>query len=305
MTKKIFIQESCPRDGWQNHREFIPTETKVKYILQMLESGAKQLEATSFVNPKIMPQMADAAEVFAQVKPVAREKGCKLTALALNQKGAEKGLAAGADVLAFVLSASEEHNLRNSHRSLEESMEQFKLLASEKYEAETILCIACFFGSPFGDVITEARMRWLVEEAQSVGITKFGLADTAGICNPRHMRETLQFLKHLVPQENISIHLHDTYGMGLANAYVALEEGYTHFDSALAGLGGCPFAPGAKGNIATEDLVYLCESLGLRTDYDLNKLIQTSNNMCQTIHAVNSSSVSLALCQRDCAKETR
>lgn len=294
MTTKVYIQESCPRDGWQNHQAFIPTEIKIKYIEAMLACGAKQLEVTSFVNPKIMPQMADAAEVFAAVKPMAREKGCRLTALALNQKGAEKALAAGADTLAFVLSASEEHNLRNSHRSLEESMQQFKTLAAQKYEAETILCIACFFGSPFGDVITEERMRWLIEEAQSVGITKFGLADTAGICNPQQMRKTLQFLKNLLPQENVGIHLHDTYGMGIANAFVALEEGYTHFDSSLAGMGGCPFAPGAKGNIATEDLVHLCEGMGLATDYDLAKLIQTSKAMCTEIGAVNSSAVTLA-----------
>lgn len=294
MTTKIYIQESCPRDGWQNHQAFIPTEIKIKYIEAMLACGAKQLEVSSFVNPKIMPQMADAAEVFAAVKPMAKEKGCRLTALALNQKGAEKGLAAGADTLAFVLSASEEHNLRNSHRTLAESMEQFKSLASQKYDAETILCIACFFGSPFGDVITEERMRWIIEEAQSVGITKFGLADTAGICNPMQMRKTLQFLKTLLPQENVGIHLHDTYGMGMANAFVALEEGYTHFDSSLAGMGGCPFAPGAKGNIATEDLVHLCEGMDLATDYDLAKLIQTSKDMCKTIGAVNSSAVSLA-----------
>lgn len=294
MTNKIYIQESCPRDGWQNHPGFIPTETKVKYIGQMLDSGAKQLEVTSFVNPKLMPQMADAAEVFAQVKPLAKEKGCKLTALALNKRGAEQALEAGADVLAFVLSASEEHNLRNSHRSLEESMTQFKQLAGEKYEAETVLCIACFFGSPFGDVITRERMAWLLEEAQSVGITSFGLADTAGICNPLEMRRTLKFLKTLVPQEHISIHLHDTYGMGLANAFVALEEGYTHFDSALAGMGGCPFAPGANGNIATEDLVRLCQGMNLTTDYDLTKLVQASRSMCQEIGAHNSSAVTLA-----------
>lgn len=292
---KINIQESCPRDGWQNHREFIPTNTKIKYILQMLDCGAKNLEVTSFVNPKVMPQMADAAEVFAAIKPVAKKKGCKLSALALNSRGAEQALNAGADVLEFVLSASEEHNLRNSHRPLAESVKQFKELVGHGYESEIVLAIACFFGSPFGDDITKQRMQWLLEEAMGVGVTKFGLADTAGICNPMHMRKTLQFLKQIVPAENISIHLHDTYGMGIANAYVALEEGFTNFDAALAGMGGCPFAPGAKGNIATEDLVYLCDKLGYETDYDLSRLVKVSHNMCSEIGTQNSSTVSKAM----------
>ena len=292
---KINIQESCPRDGWQNHREFIPTDVKVKYILQMLDYGAKNLEVTSFVNPKIMPQMVDAAEVISAVKPMAKEKGCKLSALALNSRGAEQALNAGADVLEFVLSASEEHNLRNSHRSLAESVQQFKGLVGHKYEAEIVLAIACFFGSPFGDEITTQRMKWILEEAMSVGVTKFGLADTAGICNPMHMRHTLQFLKEMIPAENISIHLHDTYGMGIANAYVALEEGFVNFDAALAGMGGCPFALGAKGNIATEDLVYLCDKLGYKTDYDLSRLVKVSHNMCSEIGAQNRSTVSKAM----------
>lgn len=295
MDNKIYIQESCPRDGWQNHKAFIPTEIKLKYIEKMLQSGAKGLEVTSFVNPKIMPQMADAEEVFAAVKPMTKAVGCRTSALALNQKGAERAAEAGADILAFVLSASEEHNLRNSHRSLTESMTQFKALAQADYEAEKVLCIACFFGSPFGDAITQERMRWLIEEAQSVGVFKFGLADTSGICNPKHMRETLRFLKTIVSTENVSIHLHDTYGMGLANAYVAIEEGFRHFDSSLAGMGGCPFAPGAKGNISTEDLVHLCQSMGFTTDYNLSKLVEVSQEMCKEINAANTSSVCAAL----------
>ena len=291
---KIYIQEACPRDGWQNYATFIPTERKIHYIKSLLECGAKEMEITSFVNPKVMPQMADAAEVFAAVKPLGQEYGAKFSALALNLKGAVRAEEAGADVLSFVLSASEEHNLRNSHRPLSESMDNFKSLARTPRKAEAVLCIACFFGSPFGDIITEERMAWLLQEAQSVGITKFGLADTAGICNPRHMREVLRFVKELVPVENINIHLHDTYGMGIANAYVALEEGYKHFDAALAGMGGCPFAPGAKGNIATEDLVHLCHSLGLETGYDLDMLKAISKNMCQEFKIRNGSSATLA-----------
>lgn len=291
---KVYIQESCPRDGWQNYASFIPTDRKIHYIKAMCEAGAKKIEVTSFVNPKIMPQMADAAEVFAAIKAFSRGQKLQLSALALNAKGAARAEEAGAQALEFVLSASEEHNLRNSHRPLSESMQIFKELALAPRRTEAVLCIACFFGSPFGDVITQERMQWLLTEAQSVGITKFGLADTAGICNPKHMRETLRFLKEQVDLDDISIHLHDTYGMGIANAYVALEEGITHFDASLAGMGGCPFAPGAKGNIATEDLVQLCHSLGLETGYDLERLKVLSKAMTEELGIGNNSSVTVA-----------
>lgn len=291
---KVYIQESCPRDGWQNYASFIPTDRKIHYIKAMCEAGVKQIEVTSFVSQKIMPQMADAEEVFAAVKNFSMGQKLQLSALALNAKGAARAEEAGAEVLEFVLSASEEHNLRNSRRPLSESMQMFKELALAPRRTEAILCIACFFGSPFGDVITQERMQWLLAEAQSVGITKFGLADTAGICNPKHMRETLRFLKEQVDLDNISIHLHDTYGMGIANAYVALEEGVTHFDASLAGMGGCPFAPGAKGNIATEDLVQLCHSLGLETGCDLERLKVISKAMTEELGIANNSSVTVA-----------
>lgn len=223
LPKEVYIQECCPRDGWQNHAEFIPTDVKIKYIRRMIDCGAKELEVTSFVNPKVMPQMADAAAVFEAIKPYAAEKGCTLSTLALNKRGADDAVTAGSHMLSFVVSASEEHNLRNSRRTIQESMAQFKELASQQTgDVRIQLALPCVFGSPFGDEIPLERLDWIVEEAHSVGVEYFGLADTSGISTPTHTREVLRHMIGLVGADHICAHLHDTHGMGIANAFVNL-----------------------------------------------------------------------------------
>lgn len=292
--KRVRIQECCPRDGWQNHCDFIPTETKIKYIKKMIDCGIKMMEVTSFVNPKIMPQMADAKEVYGSVKDYAAANDVTLTALALNKRGVEDAGAAGVRAVEFVLSASEEHNLRNSRCTIEESLNTFKEMASHAEGLDVILCLPCVFGSPFGDEISLERLRKIIDEARSVGVESFGLADTAGISAPDHTREILRFFANYADISKISVHFHDTYGMGIANAYVALEEGITRLDSSLAAMGGCPFSPGAKGNISTEDLVYMCEAMRIETGCDLPALAQTAKSMCNDIHADLGGSFSLA-----------
>lgn len=294
MPRQIVIQECCPRDGWQNHSEFIPTETKIRYIKRMLDSGLKMIEVTSFVSPKAVPQMRDAKDVFAVVLDYAREKDIILTALALNKRGVVDAKNAGASTVEFVLSASEEHNLRNSKRTIQESMDTFKELAKNADGLDVILCLPCAFGSPFGDEVPLDRLKWIAEEAHSVGVHKFGLADTAGISTPFHTREILHALSGVMDMNSVSVHFHDTYGLGIANAYVALEEGITRFDSSLAAMGGCPFVPGAKGNIATEDLVNMCENMGISTGCDLNMLIKVAKDMCDEIHVPLKSSTAIA-----------
>ena len=213
LPKEVHIQECCPRDGWQNHAEFIPTDVKIKYIRCMIDCGAKELEVTSFVNPKVMPQMADAAAVFEAIKPYAAEKGCTLSTLALNKRGADDAVAAGSHMLSFVVSASEEHNLRNSRRTIQESMAQFKELASQQTgDVRIQLALPCVFGSPFGDEIPLERLDWIVEEAHSVGVEYFGLADTSGISTPTHTREVLRHMigrrSHLRAPARYSRHGH-------------------------------------------------------------------------------------------------
>jgi len=284
-AKKIDIAEVCPRDGWQNHKHMIPTEVKLEYIKKMIDCGPKMIEVTSFVNPKAVPQMADAAQVVEGILDYADQKEVEVLALALNKRGVENARAAGVKTVGFVLSVSEIHNQRNANKSIEDSLDDFKRMAAEARDLNIILALPCVFGSPFGDEIPMERVLRICEEAKNAGVTMFGIADTAGISNPKHTREVIQYLKKYISLDQLSIHLHDTRGMGIANAYVALEEGIYKFDASLGAMGGCPFVPGAKGNIATEDLLNMIQEIGLKTTYDLNKAVTTAVEMGKAIHA--------------------
>lgn len=291
ITKSIEITEVAPRDGWQNHKVIIPVETKIEYIKKMIDCGPKVVEVTSFVNPKAVPQMAGAAEVVAGVKDYAKEKGVEILALALNKRGVDDAYKAGCNSVAFGVSVSEEHNLRNSRKTIEESFEDFKRTIEDAKDMNILLALPCVFGSPFGDEIDLDRVLRLHEEAKKMGITRFGLADTAGISNPKHTREVIQYLKKEMDVNEMSVHFHDTRGMGLANAYVALEEGITKFDTSLGAMGGCPFVPGAKGNIATEDLLNMIESIGFKNTYNLEKATALAIEMGKAIDAEITSSM--------------
>ncbi len=284
-NKKIEIIEVCPRDGWQNHKELISLETKIDYIKKMIDCGPGMVEVTSFVNPKAVPQMAGAAEVVAGVRDYAAEKGTTLLALTLNKRGVENARAAGCNFVEFVVSVSEEHNRRNSNRTIEESFEDFKRMADEAKDLKILLALPCTFGSPFGDRIDLDLVLRLCEEAKGMGVTRFGFADTAGVSNPKHTRDVIKYLKQNIDVNQMTLHLHDTRGMGLANAYVAMEEGVTKFDASLGGMGGCPFVPGAKGNIATEDLLNMVKSVGYSCDYDLDKAVKLALEMGAAVHA--------------------
>ena len=178
MPKKVTVCEVCPRDGWQNHPMLISTDMKIQYIKRMVDCGAHKMEITSFVNPKYVPQMSDAREVFHGVRDYLDEKGVTAFALTLNKHGVEDARAAGFHHVEFVLSASEEHNLRNSRRTIQESLDAFKALAREANDLHIILAMPCIFGSPFGDEVPLDRIKWLIDEAESVGVAEFGVADT-------------------------------------------------------------------------------------------------------------------------------
>lgn len=286
LPKKVLVSEVCPRDGWQNHPVPISTERKIHYIKKMIDYGARKMEITSFVNPKYVPQMGDAREVYVGVRDYLEEKGVTAFALTLNKHGVDDARAAGFHHVEFVLSASEEHNLRNSRRTIQESMDAFKALAREAGDLHIILAVPCIFGSPFGDEVSLDRIKWLIDEAESVGVSEFGVADTAGISNPENTRRVLRAIREYTDLDKVSLHMHDTYGMGLANVQVALEEGVTMMDASLGGMGGCPFVPGAKGNIATEDLIYMLHDMGIETGYDLNLLNETAAQMAADTQAI-------------------
>lgn len=281
----IDIVEVCPRDGWQNHNVLIPVDTKIKYIKKMIDCGPDVIEVTSFVNPKAVPQMTGAAEVIAGVKDYARDKGVEILALALNKRGVDNAREAGCNYVQFVVSVSEEHNKRNSRKSINDSFEDFKRMADEAKNMKMLLALPCTFGSPFGDEIDLDRVIHMCKEAQKMGVNQFGFADTAGISNPSHTREVLKTLKAEINPDQTALHLHDTRGMGLANVYVALKEGFTRFDASLGAMGGCPFVPGAKGNIATEDLIQMVQSLGCRVNYNLDAAAALAVQMGKDIKA--------------------
>lgn len=289
---KIIIEEVCPRDGWQNFKgEILDHNWKVETVKKMIGYGARKIDLASFVNPKYVPQMADAKDMFNDLIPWVKEQGLEdveLMALTLNSRGVEDAIKAGAKTVMFVASASEEHNLRNSKKSISESLEDLAGLYEKNIKGsgvEVQLSIACAFASPFGDTVEYSTLKKLIETGKNLGIKKFGLADTAGIADPMTVRASLKKIKEDFGLEGFSMHMHDARGMGLANVLVGLEEGITTFDSSLAGMGGCPFVPGAKGNIATEDLLNMLESMGYETGYDLDKVLEAANEMDLSINA--------------------
>ena len=241
----------------------------------MIDYGATMFDLVSFVSSKWVPQMKDAAEVLQESKKYGKEigKDIEFMALTLNGKGIENALKAGATSIQFVISASEEHNKRNSNRTIEESLENFKAMASQVKGVKMTLAMACALGSPFGDDVPADRVKYLCEEAFKVGVTRIGLGDTAGISNPAHTKDIIRALKSICDISQIDVHLHDAYGMGLANAYAAVEEGVTSLD-ASAGLSGAPSFPRRRGGSDRRSgrCVISCQALGrYDTGYSLDE----------------------------------
>lgn len=286
LPESIVIQEVCPRDGWQNFKTFIPTEQKLDYIKKMIDNGAKHVEITSYVHPKWVPQMADADDITRGILDYIKDRpDVQVDALTLNSKGVERARGLGMKNLVFVVSASEEHNLRNSNKSTADALADFEKMAAGCEDLNITLAIACTFGSSFGDTITADSVLRIYDTAVKYGIKKVGLADSAGVSTPAHTREMLRTLIPRIGAENICVHFHDTRGMGLANAYVAMEEGITHFESSLGAMGGCPYIPGAKGNIATEDLLWMAQEMGVNAGMDLERTVALSRSMTAAIGA--------------------
>ncbi|MDR1376129.1 MAG: hydroxymethylglutaryl-CoA lyase [Synergistaceae bacterium] len=277
LPKRAEVIEVCPRDGFQNVRTPIPTFAKIAMLDALAEAGFKTIEVTSFVSPKAVPQMADAAEVMADFK---RKHGAvEAVALVPNVKGAEKASSAGADVLNFVLSASESHNRENTRRTVEESLSELAEVCRIGGDKKVRASVATAFYCPFeGEIAKEAVLK-IVGRALSLGCESLSLADTIGTAHPAKVHDTLSAVRKEYPKAKIVLHLHDTQGMALANTLTALFLGYDAFDGAAGGLGGCPFAPGAAGNVATEDLVNFLERLGIETGVDLPKLLAVSRGI--------------------------
>ena len=291
LPEKISITEVCPRDGFQNIKEFIKTEDKIKVIKDIIDAGANEVEVTSFVHPKWVPQFQDAVEVFNGVKDYAVGKNVKLLALVPNKKGALRAKEVGVETINLVLSASETHNMRNVNKTIAESLTDLKETMNEIEGLEVRLAIACVFGSPFGDEVPIDRILRICDEAFKYGVSYVGLADSAGMSTPLNTRNVLKEINKHFDIGDMGLHLHDTRGMGIANAYVALEEGMRNFDTSIGALGGCPFIPGAKGNIATEDLVNMVSAMGIKTDYNFDNMLNIAFYMEGLLNQRMSSSI--------------
>jgi hydroxymethylglutaryl-CoA lyase len=274
----VVIREVMLRDGLQNLAEFVPTEVKVGIYERLIQSGVRDVEFTSFVNPKAVPQFQDAGEFARQV--VARTSS-KATASALvpNLKGAQLALESGVRNLVFVMSVSQSHNLNNVRRTPAESVAEAKKIWDLKgsYPGTTVkISLATVFGCPFeGKTKPEATLSY-VREYYGLGFRDISLADTVGYGNPREIQEVCGLCLKEFPDVTFGVHLHNTRGLGLANSFAAYETGIRIIDGAIGGLGGCPFAPGASGNTSTEDLVFMFEEMGVKTGIDLNLLFEVS-----------------------------
>ena len=265
------ITEVGPRDGFQAERGFISTAQKIEFIDRLIEAGVPRIEATSFVSPRAVPQLADAEEVM---RGVDRTRGGVLAALVPNKRGALRAAEAGVDEMVVFLSASESHNRKNVNRGIEESLAGFEEVARVAEEAGTPVygAISTAFGCPFeGDVPAE-RVGGIARRLQQMGLAGVSLGDTTGMATPPLVATAVSAVREAAPGLGLGLHFHNTRGIGLANVMAGLDLGVDKYEGSFGGIGGCPFAPKATGNICTEDLVYLLEEMSIGTGIDLRKL---------------------------------
>jgi len=274
----LIVQEVSPRDGLQIEPTWVETADKIALIDQLSLAGFSRIEAGSFVSPKAIPALRDGEHVF---QGIARKAGVIYVALIPNLKGAQRAVESRADELNLVMSASQTHNLANMRMRCEASLAAFGEIVSFAAGHPVRLngSIATTFGCPFEGRIDEDRVLQLVEAYLQLGIQGISLADTTGMANPRQVERLVKRVLQHVPASDLTLHFHNTRGLGLCNVLAAYEAGARRFDAALGGLGGCPFAPGASGNICTEDLVNLCEEVGIHTGVDLPHLLNLSRRL--------------------------
>ncbi len=281
----ILVSEVGLRDGLQSIDAILPTEVKVEWIRVQTEAGCTEIEVGSFVPPTVLPQMADTAEV---VKASLDVPGLTVAVLVPNLRGAENAIKAGAHKISIPFSVSETHSLRNVRRNHDQMIDEVKAIAAlvaeqdepPHFEAGLSTAFGCTIEGPISEDLVVSSAERLIE----AGAAEVGLSDTTGYANPAQVKRLVRKVQSAVGKDRITgIHLHNTRGVGLANALAAIEEGITTVDSSLGGIGGCPFAPGASGNIVTEDLVFMLEAMGLRTGIDIDKLLSVRNILSRAL----------------------
>jgi hydroxymethylglutaryl-CoA lyase len=274
LPQRVHITEVGPRDGLQNEKQPVPVDIKVGLCERLLAAGVRNLETTSYVSPKWIPQMADATEVMARIP---RPAGVIISVLTPNMKGFEGALASRADEVVIFGAASEAFSHRNINCSIAESIERFRPVAQAAQAAgmRVRAAVSVAFGCPYQGDVPVASVVDVVKRFRDLGCDEIGIADTIGVGNAEQVKRVLEAAAREYPIDQISGHFHDTYGQAIANVYASLQVGVARFDTSIAGLGGCPYAKGATGNVATEDVLFLLNGLGIETGIDLEQMVDT------------------------------
>ncbi len=290
---KVCIIEVGPRDGLQNEVSIVSLEDKIHLIENLANAGLKHIEAGSFVSPKWVPQMADSLAVF---EGIPRINSVIYSALTPNMKGFESALQAKVDEVAIFTAASEAFTQKNINCTINESIERFIPLIQEakNHKLKVRAYVSCVLGCPYEGKIAHRKVIEVSRRLLELGCYEVSLGDTIGIGRPHEARALLNTMLKEFSSKQLALHFHDTYGQAIANQYVALELGFRRFDSSVAGLGGCPYAKGASGNVSTEDLVYMLEGAGMNTGIDLDKLIAAGHKICHSINRTNQSKIANA-----------
>lgn len=294
LPKHVTVVDVSPRDGLQNERAVLPTATKIELINQLGEAGLSVIEVTSFVSAKWVPALADGAALMAALH---QRPGIRYPVLVPNVQGFEAALAAGAKEIAVFTTPSELFSQKNTHCTVAESLDRLREVI-RLAKAETMRVrgyVSCVMGCPYEGEMAAHKVAALSEQLLSMGCDEISLGDTIGVGTPLKTDAMLTQVMRAIPVEKIAVHFHDTYGLALTNVYVALQHGVTIVDASVAGLGGCPYAKGASGNVATEDVVYFLQSLGISTGIDLKKLINTGRFIAAALGRVPQSRVNLAM----------
>ncbi|MBI5497365.1 MAG: hydroxymethylglutaryl-CoA lyase [Deltaproteobacteria bacterium] len=276
--ERVAVVEVGPRDGLQNESTLVETEAKIVMIEGLVDAGITRIEVTSFVNPRWIPPLADQADV---ARGIQRRAGVEYSALVPNLKGYENAAAAGMRAVALVVSASETHNRKNINAGVEDTLTRYAEVADRARREGVKLrgYVSTAFGCPYEGPVPVPRVVAVAERLLALGAHEVSLGDTIGVASPRQVGEMLQAVQAAVPLDRIALHLHDTRGTALANALAGLEAGVRVFDSSVGGMGGCPYAPGAAGNLATEDLVWMLQGMGLQTGIDVDKVAEVARAM--------------------------
>lgn len=294
LPQQVTLIEVGPRDGLQNELHFVPSEYKIKWINALSKSGLTHIEVTSFVSAKAIPQLSDNQLVFEGIQ---KATGIEYSALVPNIQGLKHALAAQVGHIAVFTAASDTFNQRNINCSIKESIERCRLVISEakQHHLHIRAYISCALGCPYEGHISPKQVLHVAEQLLILGVDEISFGDTIGVGTPKQTLELIQALTSLISKEQIAMHFHDTYGQAIANVYASLTAGISRFDSAIAGLGGCPYARGASGNVATEDILYLLHGLGIETGVDIYQIVTLGDEICKYLGRKNQSKVALAL----------